>query len=168
MWGPTPLRVLHAPLCLDLRRHGFPRLPLAPSPHPRACRGGQQLPGATDGVHYNMYNTRYIFATSTENIYNIRPKQLKHLQYTSETLAKHLKTLESHCKRMQHLDLVCNIHIKHLHTYKTPKTLGTYACNMHAMQHLVILLKHTDETLELKHTSETIEALETYTCNMRI
>jgi chaperonin cofactor prefoldin len=27
---------------------------------------------------------------------------MKHLQHTAETLAKQLKTLESHCKHMQH------------------------------------------------------------------
>jgi hypothetical protein len=38
-------------------------------------------------------------------------KQLKHLQHTCETVAKHLKTLESRYKHMQHPD----------------KTLATYA-----------------------------------------
>jgi hypothetical protein len=35
-----------------------------------------------------MCNTRSIFATSGWNTYNVRPKQLKHLQYTFETLRK--------------------------------------------------------------------------------
>jgi hypothetical protein len=39
--------------------------------------------------------------------------------------------------------------MKHLqHTYKTPETLETYACNMHLMQHPDILLQYLDETLE--------------------
>ena len=45
--------------------------------------------------------------------------RIKHLQ-------KHLKTLENHCKHMQHLDeMLANIRIKHL------KTLEIYAYNMH-------------------------------------
>jgi hypothetical protein len=59
-------------------------------------------------------------------------KHLQHMSETVETLAKHPKTLESHCKRMHYTD----------------KTLKTYTCNMHVMQHPDILLQHPDKTLK--------------------
>jgi hypothetical protein len=57
-----------------------------------------------------------------ETLASYGQKQLKHMQYTYETLAKHLKTLESHCKHMQHPDkhlqhiceIICNVQIKYL------------------------------------------------------
>jgi hypothetical protein len=56
---------------------------------PSSCT--RRLLSAADGSHCNMCNTRSTFVTSRGNICNIRPKQLKHLQHTSETLAKYQK-----------------------------------------------------------------------------
>jgi hypothetical protein len=50
----------------------------------------------------------------------MRPKQLKHLQHTPKTLAKHQKKLETMCvananianiQMKKHLHIICNIHI---------------------------------------------------------
>jgi hypothetical protein len=90
-----------------------------------------------DGSYCNMCNTRSTFATSRWITCNIQPK---HLQHTFETLAKHLKTLESHCKHMQHTDetLITYVwkHMQHpdktLATYvwKIDETFGTEAWNI--------------------------------------
>jgi hypothetical protein len=122
-----------APFHLDLRPQGFLHLPLAPHPHPRACRQVQQLQQAAtaDGSHYNMCNTRSTFAISKGNMCNIRLKQLKHLQHTSETRGKHMC---SHCKTYVTLHIMCetyttsewntcNISVKHMqHSHKTRST----------------------------------------------
>jgi hypothetical protein len=87
------------------------------------CTRSRGAPATTAGgydrwSHCNTCNNAtpdLLLQHLNENTCNIRPKQLKHLQHTSEILAKHSKTLESHCKRMQHID----------------KTFETYTCNMH-------------------------------------
>jgi hypothetical protein len=44
-------------------------------------------------------------------------------------------------QRMQHPNLLCNIHLKHLqHTSKTSETFETYACNMHFQCNITLLL----------------------------
>jgi hypothetical protein len=67
-----------------------------------------------------------------EDKWNTSNKRLKH---NCENALKHSKTIAN----------TCNIQMIHLqHTYETPETLETYACNM---QHPDLLLQHPDKTL---------------------
>jgi hypothetical protein len=77
---PTPLRVP--------RPAWFPMFAVHTHSTPTRMQAGPIA--AADRVHCNMCNTRSIFVTSRGHICNIRPKQLKHLQHTSETLGKHV------------------------------------------------------------------------------
>jgi hypothetical protein len=67
-------------------------LPPSPSAFPRTFTMPQQLQqaAAIGGSRYNMYNSKFTFTTPRSNTCNIHPKQLKHLQDTSETLEKHV------------------------------------------------------------------------------
>jgi hypothetical protein len=64
---------------------------------------------------------------------------MKYLEHASETLEKHLKTLENHCKYTQHPDKTLAVkHMQHLdkHTYNmhpenTDETLATDLCSIH-------------------------------------
>jgi hypothetical protein len=98
---------------------------LVAGPHRTDDTQQLQQVAVTGGSYYNMCNTRSTFATLRWNTCNIRQKSwntcnicLKHLQNT-------WKTLESHCKHMQHWDEtpVTNV----WNTWK----LETYAWNMH-------------------------------------
>jgi hypothetical protein len=82
---------------LDLRPHGFPA-PAARGPStPTYTQAG---PSAAAGSYYRWGPLQHVqhqinFATSRGTICNICPKQLKHLQYMSETRGKHVCR---HCK----------------------------------------------------------------------
>ena len=108
---------------------------------------------AADGSHRNMCNTISIFTTSRGNICNIHPKQLKHLQHASETLAKHQRKLENHvCSHCKHLDeTTCYIRMKTFETlvYIYIYNIQIYFCN--------IQINH------LQHTSKTDKIFRTYT-----
>jgi hypothetical protein len=62
-------------------------------------------------------------------------RQIKYLKQASET---HAKTPKKHLKTIAN---ICSIQIKHL------KTLETYVCNMHVMQHPDLFFQHPDKTL---------------------
>jgi hypothetical protein len=77
---------------------------------------------------------------------------MKYLKHESEIIAKHLKTVENHCKHIQHSDKnTCNICVKHMqhpdkHTcnirLKIDETLGTEVRNIRVQS-----LQHSYETL---------------------
>jgi hypothetical protein len=140
-----------------------------------------------------MCNPRFTFVTSRGNICNICPKQLKHLQHTFETLAKHQKKLENHvCSRYRHLDeTTCNIHMKIFETLTYICNIQIYFCNIYMkhLQHTLKQMKNLEPTLEtyvyshynmcniliyfcdidvkhLQHSFETSITLEIYACNM--
>jgi hypothetical protein len=122
---------------------------------------------------YPMCNPDLSFETSKCNSCNIQRRQMKHLKYAFETLAK---TPEKHLKTTANIYATfwwnaCNRRMKHMKPHEK------YACNMHVYATSGLLLQHLDEhtcnicLIQMKHLEL---KLETYVyshcniCNIRI
>jgi hypothetical protein len=102
-WGPYHLDSTRHPPNYNTRR------PLCLVRLPHACRRGHSAPAQRCPSNCSRRLRQVVPLQHVQRhiyFYNIQTKPLHHTSETVETLAKHLKTLKSHCKRMQHSDLL--------------------------------------------------------------